>query len=126
MAKKTPIDKLQESIEEILEKYGEEVTLATKEAIQEVTKAGAKAVKANAKGSFGGTGKYASGWKSRYEDGRLEGKGIIYNAALPGLPHLLEFGHAKRGGGRVSGVVHIEPVEREIMDRFEKLLRTKL
>lgn len=124
MAKVT-IDNLAEAIGDVLEKYGEEVGDLTADAVKEVTKLGVKAVKSNSR-TFGGTGKYASGWTSRVESGRMSTQGTIYNGKVPGLPHLLEHGHAKRGGGRVSGRVHIAPVVDEIEKALQKEIEGKL
>lgn len=125
MAKKIPVDRLAAEIEKILTEYGEEVQENVDEATQRVAKAGAKAVRANANSTFDGTGKYAKGWKSKFETGRLSSQGIIYNGDLPGLPHLLEHGHANRNGGRTPtpGRVHIEPVEQKIIEDFEKAVK---
>ena len=67
MAKKIPVDRLAAEIEKILTEYGEEVQENVDEATQRVAKAGAKAVRANANSTFDGTGKYAKGWKSKFE-----------------------------------------------------------
>lgn len=125
MAKKIPVDRLAAEINKILTEYGEQVQQDVDEAAQRVTKAGVKAVRANAKDSFDGTGRYAKGWKSKFETGRLSSQGIIYNGDLPGLPHLLEHGHANRNGGRspTPGRVHIEPVEQKIIEDFEKAVK---
>ena len=126
MAKKIPIDRLSAEINKILTEYGEEVQENVDEAAQRVTKAGVKAVKGNASGSFGGTGKYAKGWTSTAQTGRLSAQGTIYNQDLPGLPHLLEFGHANRGGGRTAGRAHIAPVEAALIKEFESKVKSKL
>lgn len=126
MAKKIPIDRLSAEINKILTEYGEQVQQDVDEAAQRVTKAGVKAVKGNAKGSFGGTGKYAAGWTSKFEKGRLSSQGIIYNGTVPGLPHLLEHGHANRNGGRTSGREHIGPVEQKIIEDFEKAVKAAI
>lgn len=116
----TPIDKLDKVIKEALEEYAADVNKDVAEITKKVTKAGAAAVKANAKNDFGGTGRYASGWTSTVETGRLSAQGTIYNSKAPGLPHLLEHGHAKRGGGRVEGKVHIGNVEEKIVREYEQ------
>lgn len=44
------------------------------------------------------------------------------------IAHLLEHGHAKRGGGRVAGREHIAPAEakgnRELLQKIERGLRS--
>lgn len=126
MAKKIPIDRLSAEINKILTEYGEQVQQDVDEAAQRVTKAGVKAVKGNSKGTFGGTGKYAAGWTSKFEKGRLSSQGIIYNGTVPGLPHLLEHGHANRNGGRTSGREHTGPVEQKIIEDFEKAVKAAI
>jgi len=123
MARST-VDTLAADIQAMLEEYGEDVTRLTKAAVQQAGKMGAEALKSNSS-IFNGT-RYASGWRSKVEEGRMGAKATLYNAKVPGLPHLLEHGHAKRGGGRVSGRVHIKPVEDEIEKAFTRELEAKL
>lgn len=117
MARKTPIEKLTQSIEKILDEYGDDVQGNMDEIIQKVGKSGVTALRNESKAKFNGT-KYAKGWKATTEKTRLSTRVIIHNT-LPGLPHLLEKGHAKRGGGRVSGREHIAPVEDQIVREIE-------
>ncbi len=120
MPRKTPVDKLSAEIAAILDDYGDEVMESVDEAVKEVTKAGAKALRAEAKRTFGGTGAYAKGWTSTVETGKRSAQGTIYNKDLPGLPHLLEYGHLNRDGSRTPGRVHIATVEKEIVEKFEE------
>lgn len=120
----------QKECKKILEDYQKDVDKNLKEAVKKTAKAGAKQVKANAKSAVNGS-KYANGWTSKFESGRLSAQGIIYNSALPGLPHLLEYGHATRNGtGRVYPPTpahpHIESVEREVEEFITKELQATL
>lgn len=120
MARKTPIDKFSAEIASILDWYSEEVYGSLEEAVKEVTKAGAKALRAESKRTFGGTGRYAKGWTSTVETGKRSAQGTIYNKDLPGLPHLLEYGHLNRDGTRTPGRVHIATIEQQIAREFEE------
>lgn len=124
-SKKITPDNLAEEIQKLLEEYGDEVEKNSAELTEKVAKDGAKALR-SASGIFGGTGKYASGWKAKVTKGRLSTSAVIYNSKTPGLPHLLEFGHAKRNGGRVPGREHIRPVEQTIIESFVKEIEAKV
>lgn len=52
---------------------------------------------------------YADGWSMRTQRKRGHVEAVVYNKAKPGLAHLLEKGHANRGGGRTPGREHIRP-----------------
>lgn len=121
MASKTPIDKLAAAVEKILDEYGDDVQLNLDSITKEFAKKGAQAVKASAKShGWGDKTGYDAGWTSQVETGRVSTQGVIYNQKTPGLAHLLENGHAKRGGGRVSGIPHIAPVEEKLVEEFTK------
>ena len=121
MAKKSTVDTLAADIQQILDEYEGDISNLTKETVKKIGDKGKQALQSNSN-VFGGTGKYAKGWSSKVEDTRMGARAVLYNAKLPGLPHLLEFGHAKRGGGRVAGRVHIKPVEDELERAFEQEL----
>lgn len=127
MAKKTPADKLAESINKILAEYEDSVVKDTGKLAKDFAKKGAAAIKQDAKGhGWGENTGYADGWTSTYEEGRLSQQGIIYNSKVPGLPHLLERDHATRNGGRAKGVPHIAPVEEKISEEFYKAVKEAL
>jgi len=125
MAKVT-LENMNTEIAKVLEKYGDEVRENVEDATVAVGKIGVKTLKNEASTKFGGTGKYAKGWRATTEQTRIGTVVILHNKDLPGLPHLLEHGHAMRGGGRVPGRVHIKPVEDQLMEEFEQEVRAKL
>ncbi len=123
---KTTVDTLAADVMAILEEYTGDVERLNTETVKEIGKKGVQSLK-SASGVFGGRGKYASGWAVQTEEtARTVSKATLYNGKLPGLPHLLEHGHAKRGGGRTAGKVHIQPVEEELIRAFEETLGRKL
>ena len=124
MAKTVTIDDMDAAIMDILNEYEEFTVHTVREATQKIAKEGVKALKSSS-GAFGGSGKYARGWTSTSEGGRLDTTVTIHNRT-PGLPHLLENGHAKRGGGRVAGRVHIAPVESKLIGDYENYLKVNL
>ena len=114
MAKVTA-ENLAAYIKEQLEEYAGDIQENVAEATHKVALAGVRALRAESPGS-----RYPSGWRTWSETTRLQQKEIIYNSKLPGLPHLLEHGHAKRNGGRTRAIVHIQPVEDELIKSFEE------
>ena len=117
--RKVTMEQLPGAIKEILDEYAGEIYKFLPEITDEVGKTGVKALRTSAKQKFDGK-KYAGGWRSLTERNRYGATVTIYNGRLPGLPHLLEHGHANRGGGRTEGRVHIAPVEEQLIEEFEK------
>ena len=115
---------LERAVKDILQDYSVEVSKAAAEAVTEVTKEATKKLRQT---SPKRKGRYAKGWASKVEkttttvDATVYGKTGTYQ-----LAHLLENGHAKRGGGRVNGNTHIKPVEDWAISEVEKRIREKV
>lgn len=113
---------LQTQIQEILSDYGEDVEEELQKIVPDMAK---EAVRKLKKTSPKRTGKYARGWTQKTEKGRMTVSSTVYNTK-PGLPHLLEYSHVLRNGGRSKPEVHIAPVEewvnKEVVDRIEEAL----
>lgn len=122
MAKVTPIDRLGAEIESILNEYELDVNKELGAAVKAAGAAGVKALRASARSTFKSHSDkpYAKSWRVENEN---VGAGLIVAtiySTKPGLPHLLEYGHANRGGGRTSGKEHIKSVEDALVRDFEK------
>lgn len=121
MAKCRPED-FGKIMQDIIEKYEDDLVGATSDVVRDMGRKTAAAVRASAAKVT--KGKYAKSWTFTVE-GRVIPKAIIYSK-VPGLPHLIENGHAKRNGGRVAGKVHIRPVEEAANEEFVRELERKL
>lgn len=97
-----------------------------KEDIVAAQKAAAKKAIRDIKAKAPGKGKYAKGWKSKTTQTRTGAETIIYQGDLPGLPHLLEYGHPIVSGGRTVGQAkafpHIDPAAEAAADYYEQEL----
>lgn len=100
------IDQLANEITQAVKEYTEDVSEGIEKVVDDTAKAVLKEVKATAPVATGG---YAKGFKITKEDDDTGRKRIIWNKKHGWKAHLLEFGHAKRGGGRVDGKPHMRP-----------------
>lgn len=130
MSQLVSVDGFANAMKELLDEYGQSITKKANEVIPTVAKEAVKQMKASSRSSLGGTGKYAQGWRQKTTEDRLLGvESVIYNS-MGGLPHLLEFGHVLKAGGRtvgdVKGKEHIYPVEqwavKQVVDKLKEEL----
>lgn len=126
MAKKTALEGLQDALEKTLDEYADWCGDMLAYVTDDIAADGVKALRNISKETFpNGTGKYAKSWalaKGAKKRRQVKYSTTIYST-MPGLPHLLENGHAKRGGGRVAGRPHISTIETELIDAYEKAVK---
>ena len=125
MAEIIGIDNLAGQITTTIRQYTEEVSEAIERELDNTSKAVLDDIKANSPVK---TGKYKAGWKRKKESLGGSIKYTIHNKNKPGLAHLLEFGHAKAGGGRVADKPHIRPAyDRHVStmeDRIKRIIQS--
>ena len=120
MSRTVSVDEMAAAINEGLEEYARLSTENVKKAV----KKSAKAVKEQINGSAPmRTGRYARSWavKTTAESSHSLEQ-TVYSPSRYMLSHLLEKGHAKRGGGRVRAIPHIAPAEEMGIEMFEGLI----
>lgn len=111
-------DSLTEQITESLAEYTDEIA---KKIDDSVTECGNELLTNIKRDSPKETGDYKRGWRLKVTSANTGNKSVmVYNATKGFLTHLLENGHAKRGGGRVEAKPHIRKNEVEIVSKFEK------
>lgn len=115
---------LEKAVGDILAEYSVDVSKAAETAITAVTKEATKKLKQSAPRR---TGKYAKGWANKVDKGFMTVEAVVYGkTGTYQLAHLLEHGHAKRGGGRTAPIVHIAPVEEWAVSEVQKRIKEQL
>lgn len=122
--RKITVEQFSTAINEILKEYDNELTMTLDDVIRKVANKGAQALRGSSMSVIGG--RYSRGWGYTLEKGRLNTKATLWHKTAPGLPHLLENGHAKVNGGRVPGRPHIAPVEETIERDFIDTTKRRL
>ena len=112
------IDSLADAVMEGLTEYADLATDDMKVAVRKAGNTVRNEIKETAPKN---TGAYAKSWSVKTERETSSSLHlIVHSRNRYQLAHLLEFGHAKRGGGRVSGRAHIAPAEQAGIEQLER------
>lgn len=113
----TKIDNLANEIMEGLKEYADIASDDVKKAVRKAGNTVRKEISENAPKD---TGAYAKSWsvkKTKETSNSLEV--TVYSKNRYQLAHLLEHGHAKRGGGRVAARPHIAQAEQSAVETLD-------
>ena len=124
MGRGIPISQLSAAVMEELEEYADLAAEDMKSAVKKAAATVRKDIEASAPRD---TGDYAKSWavkKMKETSNNLTL--VVHSRNRYQLAHLLEFGHAKRGGGRVSAQPHIAAAEAKGMEQLEDEIRKAL
>lgn len=124
MGSRIAVSDLAKAVNEAMSEYRDLTEQTLKSAVTEVAKETKDIVREKSPSL---SGRYKKGWATKKTtDASGQISVTVYNRVRPGLTHLLEKGHAKRGGGRVSGVPHIAPAEEHAVAELEARIRREL
>ena len=118
------VDRMAEAVMEGLLEYAELAADVMKGCVK---KAGNTVKKETQAGAPVRTGKYKKSWtvkRQRETSNTLEV--VVHSRNRYQLTHLLEKGHAKRGGGRVRAIPHIAPAEEKGIRELEEGIKRGL
>lgn len=124
MARKISADGLADAVMKELQAYADTKAEDVKAAVK---RAGATVRKEIQAGAPKDSGAYAKSWSVKNVRETSHSLEVaVHSGNRYQLAHLLEFGHAKRGGGRVTGKSHIAPAEdlgiRQLEEEIERSL----
>lgn len=124
MSRNTSIDDMDSAIMTELEKYADLAADDLKDTVKETAKSVRKDIQDNAPVD---TGKYKKSWsvKNVHEDSESIDL-VVHSRNRYQIAHLLEHGHAKRGGGRVAARPHIASAEQRGSEKLVEAIESKL
>ena len=124
MAGNVSINALADAIMDTLEEYADLAAEDVKRAVKDAGDVVKDDIRSH---SPKDTGDYAKSWavKKRKETSNSMTV-VVHSRNRYQLAHLLEFGHAKRGGGRVSARPHIASAEQKGIEHLEEEIRKAL
>ena len=124
MGDKCTIDNLAKTIMEGLQEYADVASEDVKAAVRKAGKSVKADIAANAPKR---TGAYSKSWTVKTQKETANSlEVVVHSKNRYQLAHLLEHGHAKRGGGRVAGKPHIAPAEEKAIKQLEEEITKKL
>ncbi len=117
MAVRVAVGELANAVMKELDDYAKLITEDMKKAVKKAGTSVKKEIQANAPKD---SGAYAKSWSVKNMKENSHALELtVYSRNRYQLAHLLEFGHAKRGGGRVPGRAHIALAEEAGVKQLE-------
>ncbi len=124
MSDTVSIDRLAEAVMAGLTEYAELAADEMKSAVKKAGNTVKKDISANAPER---TGQYAKSWRTKTTKESANALEVtVYSPSRYMLAHLLEYGHAKRGGGRVAARPHIAAAEEKGAEELDREIRKAL
>ena len=118
------VDQMADAIMDGLLEYAELATDTMKDCVKKVGNTVKKETQANAPVK---SGRYKKSWAvKRQKETSTTLEMVVHRRNRYQLTHLLEKGHAKRGGGRVKALPHIGPAEEKGIRMLENSIRKGL
>ena len=118
------IDQMASAIMEGLQDYADLATDDLKTAVKKAGTTVRNQIQATAPSD---TGKYAKSWSVKSTKETSNSLEVtVYSKKRYQLAHLLEYGHAKRGGGRTKAQPHIAPAEEAAISQLERDIKRSL
>ncbi len=124
MGARITVDQLATTVMRAMEDYADTTTDGVKSAVRKAADVVKKGIEAGAPVR---TGKYAKSWATKTTGENSHALEItVHSRNRYQLAHLLEHGHAKRGGGRVAARPHIAAAEAEGIEELERLIERSI
>ena len=118
MARRVKIEQLADAVMEEMNNYRDVIDQDMRTAVREAGKTVQADIKASAPKQTGG---YSRSWSVKNTKQNSHALEVtVYSRNRYQLTHLLEFGHAKRNGGRTRAQVHIAPAEEKGIRQLEE------
>ena len=124
MSKTVPVERLDVEVMAGLKEYSGLASDGLKKAVKKAANEVRDGISENAPKD---TGAYAKSWATKVTKETSNSIEVtVHSRNRYQLAHLLEFGHAKRGGGRVAGRPHIAPAEEKADAAIEREIKKAL